>query len=211
MSASRTDPIATPASGVHSTAQPDIVRQLALQSVLQLADHDEPVKRTGPDPAQAEALMATLTPEQRERVFHVAGRRLAMQLLYELDLSTGTAEGDPALVLAKLATVDGLGPFQGERVRALVVGAWTNRKSADAVFAEIAPEWPTHRLAAIDRAILRLGHFEASSKLTPARIVIHECIELARAFGTDKSPSFVNALLDKALQAVLGEPAQGAT
>lgn len=207
MSASRTDPIATPATGMNAVSQPDIVRQLALHSVLQLADHDEPVKRTGPDPAQAEALMATLTPEQRERVYNVAGRRLALQLLYELDLSAGNSEGDPAMVLAKLATVDGLGPFQGERVRAIVTGTWTNRKAADATFAELAPEWPTHRLAAIDRAILRLGHFEGSSKLTPARIVIHECIELARAFGTDKSPSFVNALLDKALQGVLGEPA----
>jgi transcription antitermination factor NusB len=123
--------------------------------------------------------------------------------LYELDLSVAAADADPAAVLAKLATVDGLGPFQGERVRALVTGAWNARKAADVIFQQLAPEWPTHRLAAIDRAILRLGHFEASSKLTPARIVIHECIELARAFGTDKSPAFVNALLDKALQAEL--------
>lgn len=209
MSASRTDPIATPAGGWATNAQADIVRQLALHSVLQLADHDEPVKRPGPDPAQADALMAALTPEQRERVFNVASRRLALQLLYELDLSAAAADADPAHVLAKLASVDGLGPFQGERVRALVNGAWANRKAADSVFAQLAPEWPTHRLAAIDRAILRLGHFEGTSKLTPARIVIHESIELARAFGTDKSPAFVNALLDKALQGVLTEP--GAT
>jgi N utilization substance protein B len=198
MSASRTDPTVPPPASA-----PDLVRQLALHSVLQLAEHDESVKRPGPDPAQADALMKSLTPEQRERVFNVAGRRLALQLLYELDLSANPAEADPASVLAKLAGVDGLGPFQSDRIRELVTGAWSARKAADAIFAQLAPEWPTHRLAAIDRALLRLGYFEASTKLTPARIVIHESVELARAFGTDKSPAFVNALLDKALQAEL--------
>jgi|GEM_PF-328233 len=206
----------------------DLVRQLAMQSVLQLPQQDEEIegRAPAPDASQVEALLNSLTPEQRERVYNIAGRRLALQLLYELDLSSGwdgsggggtggsagksgsnggRAHGEASVVLAQLALVEDLGPFHAERVNGMVTGAWAQRSTADAAHMLIAPEWPTYRLAAIDRAILRLGHFEGTSKVTPARIVIHECVELARAFGTDKSPAFVNALLDKALQAALAE------
>ncbi len=61
----------------------------------------------------------------------------------------------------------------------------------------LAPEWPTHRLAGVDRAILRLCHHELTSGANPAPIVLNEAVELARHFSTDRSPAFINALLDK--------------
>ncbi len=185
--------------------QADLIHQLAFHSILQLPQHDEVIatRKPAPLPAQVEAILATLTPEQRERTFNIAMRRLALQLLYEADLSDAQTESSFEAVLSKLAFVDGLGPFQAQKTRDLCTGAWQARAASDAEFAKIAPEWPTYRLAAIDRALLRLGRSEGTSAITPARIVIHECVELARAFGTEKSAAFINALLDKALQSQL--------
>lgn len=195
----------TPSQPSGASQDPDMLHQLAFHSIVQLPQHDDTsmLRNKPPSAAQAESLMSTFTPEQRERTFNVASRRLSLQLLYEADLADARDSTTFNTVLAKLESVDGLGPMQAQRVRDLCSGAWTSRADADATFATLAPEWPTHRLAAIDRALLRLGYFEATSNTTPARIVIHECVELAKAFGTEKSPSFVNALLDKGLQAKL--------
>ncbi|HYF15321.1 MAG TPA: transcription antitermination factor NusB [Phycisphaerales bacterium] len=187
-----------------STHHNDAVRVLAYHSAYRLPQTDEaPSTEVAAVLRNAEALEAALTPEERQRVANIAARRLAFQILYELDVSQPK---DPrAAVEAMLAHVDGLGPIMGERVRDFALGAWENRKAADAVFAMLAPEWPTHRLAGVDRAILRLAHREIASRANPASIAINEAVELARAFGTEKSPAFINALVHKAAQS-LGAP-----
>lgn len=88
--------------------------------------------------------------------------------------------------------------------------AWSDRADADAVFAELAPEWPAHRMPAIDRAVLRLAHHEMHAGSAP-KVVVNEAVELAKQFSTADSPGFVNALLDKVLKRVLAaQPAAGA-
>ena len=87
----------------------------------------------------------------------------------------------------------------------LATEAYGDRAAADAFMTEAAPGWPAHRQAAVDRAILRLAHHEMMSGKTNAKIVVNEAVELAKEFSTDKSPAFVNGLLDKALKKVLGE------
>lgn len=147
------------------------------------------------DAPDADAFIAGLTVEQRDRLYNVAGRRLAMQVLYQLDAS---GERDAAAAIDReLADVEGLGPVAGEKVRALVLETLEVSKAADKELATLAPEWPTHRLAGVDRAILRLAYTEIVRHKQPPRIVINEAVELARAFSTDRSPAFVNALLDK--------------
>ena len=51
-------------------------------------------------------------------------------------------------------------------------------------------------MAAVDRNILRLGAYELAHTTTPAAVVLDEAVELARRFGSDASPSFVNGILD---------------
>jgi transcription antitermination protein NusB len=147
------------------------------------------------NPLDAAAAMRAMTSEQRERVHHVASRRLAFQLLYQLDASGEHDAG--AMLDRELKEVANMDDAAKEKVKALVLGAHETRRDADAKFAKLAPEWPTHRLAGVDRAILRLAHYEIANNVNPARIVINEAVELARAFSTEKSPAFVNALLDK--------------
>lgn len=58
-----------------------------------------------------------------------------------------------------------------------------------------APAWPVEKLNKIDLAILRLAIYELENKKTPPKVVIDEAVELAKEFGSEKSPSFVNGVL----------------
>lgn len=92
----------------------------------------------------------------------------------------------------------------------LASAAFAAREPADAEFAALAPDWPPHRQAAIDRAILRLAHYEMTAGETPPKVAVNEAIELAKAFSTDRSPAFINGLLGKVLKRVLGSASAGA-
>lgn len=125
-------------------------------------------------------------------------RRLAFQALYQLDARQGR---DADEIRAWLDEQDeGLRPAERDRAFSLATGAWEHRAEADAATAELAPEWPAHRQAAVDRTILRLAHYEMTRAETPPKVVVNEAVELAKTFSTDRSPSFVNALLDKILK-----------
>lgn len=62
---------------------------------------------------------------------------------------------------------------------------------------EVATNWRIDRMAPTDRNVIRMGMFEMETIGTPAAIVLNECIELAKEFGTEHSQSFVNGILDK--------------
>jgi N utilization substance protein B len=89
----------------------------------------------------------------------------------------------------------------------LAQDAFAARASADREFDTLAPEWPSRRLAPIDRTILRLAHFEMTSGRTPPKVAVNEAVELAKAFSTEKSPSFINGLLSKVLKRLQAEAA----
>ncbi len=58
-----------------------------------------------------------------------------------------------------------------------------------------APQWPIDKLNRIDLAILRLATYELLEKDTPPKVTIDEAVELAKEFGGESSPSFVNGVL----------------
>jgi N utilization substance protein B len=70
------------------------------------------------------------------------------------------------------------------------------RKDADALVRELAPNWPTHRQPAVDRAILRLVYAELKLGRTDAPLIINEAVELAKRFSTEHSPGFINGVAD---------------
>ncbi len=72
--------------------------------------------------------------------------------------------------------------------------------------AALAPEWPTYRQPVVDRNILRLAYFEIESGQTPPKVAINEAVELAREFSTQKSPAFVNGVLDKIMRNLTRTP-----
>ncbi|MEO1128430.1 MAG: transcription antitermination factor NusB [Planctomycetota bacterium] len=132
-------------------------------------------------------------------------RRLAFQALFQLD-AMGDAEPDTVRASVETMNAEADHPLAARDARRafdLALAAFRERRAADAMVAELAPTWPAHRQPAADRAILRLAIHEMTSGRTGAKIAVNEAIELAKRFSTDRSPAFVNGVLDKVLKQVL--------
>lgn len=133
-------------------------------------------------------------------------RRLAFQALYQLDAHDGDHRED---VRAALEQWEGFTPAERDRAYAEAVAAWEARARADETTESLAPAWPARRQAAVDRAILRLAHYQMHQPGALPKVVVNDAVELAKEFSTDRSPAFVNGLLDKVLKRVLAEGAGG--
>jgi N utilization substance protein B len=83
-----------------------------------------------------------------------------------------------------------------EFARRLVAGVASRASELDELVGQHARNWRVERMAAVDRNVLRLGAFELRETDTPVPVVIDEAVDLARRFGSDTSPSFVNGVLD---------------
>lgn len=130
-------------------------------------------------------------------------RRCALQAMYQLD-----AQRDAAQAPSREALLESLADSPGDdethkRGLALAMLAWQMRVDADKDLAALSPDWPTHRQPVVDRNILRLGYFEIVTGAAPPKVAINEAVELAREFSTDRSPAYVNGVLDKIMRATL--------
>lgn len=117
-------------------------------------------------------------------------RRLAFQVLFEIDCSGHTA----AQALTRL----GEEPLEEEDlafVREIVQGVVANRERIDAVIRKLAPAWPVEQIPPTERSVLRLGIYEIMFKKSPPKVAINEAVELAKSFGTSNAPKFVNGVL----------------
>lgn len=127
-------------------------------------------------------------------------RVLALQTLYEVDLANHPVE----IVLARSIE------DQPEEIQ-LQASQWTpdivdfagrlldqtitHRERLDIIIRAIAPEWPVQQMAVVDRNILRLSLAEMLYMDTPHKVAINEAIELAKRYGSDSSPRFINGAL----------------
>jgi N utilization substance protein B len=131
-------------------------------------------------------------------------REAALRVLYFWEV--GRASADEALD-AFFAEHD---PEAPPAVRAftaqLVRGTTAQVGALDALIARHAEHWRIDRLAIVDRLILRMAAWELLHVPdTPPAVVLNEAVELARTFGSDDSPRFVNGVLD-AVRRALREP-----
>jgi transcription antitermination protein NusB len=78
----------------------------------------------------------------------------------------------------------------------LFEGAAKEVPALDELIKKHTENWRFERLAAIDRAILRLAIHELRIGDTPPKVVLNEAVELAKKFSSDKSGPFVNGVLD---------------
>ncbi len=125
-------------------------------------------------------------------------RRAALQALYSADVrQRATAEeGSPLAALDALADHFELAPGARAFAEELVKGVAAERAALDARLARVARNWRLERMAAVDRNVLRLAAWEMLFGGTPAAVAIDEAVELAREFGDESSPRFVNGVLD---------------
>lgn len=127
------------------------------------------------------------------------GRMLALQVLYEIDLT----DHDPEEAMARaFAEHEPLTPDVVEHVRALVRGVDQHRNALDPIIATAAPARDLAQQAAIERNVLRLAAFELlHAPSVPPKVVINEGVELAKSFGGENSGRFINGVLRTILEA----------
>lgn len=119
-------------------------------------------------------------------------RSLALQSLFEIDL-TGH---DPASVITERLAESDLDSELAAFSRQIVLGVAPLFQILDQFIAEHAPEWPLDQVAVINRNILRIALWEfAVYGQTPLKVAINEAVELAKEFGSDSTPRFVNGVL----------------
>ena len=120
-------------------------------------------------------------------------RICALQALYQLDILSDAESDSLALGLED-------GPYSEHarlEGRRLATRVWSVHEELDLLVKPCSPDWPTHRQPIIDRNIIRLALYEIGHIETPGAKAINNAVELAKEFGTEKSPAFVNAVLDR--------------
>lgn len=119
-------------------------------------------------------------------------RCAALQALYEIDITTHT----PEIVIHERIAAQSLDKKLADFTYQIVSGVWPIITDLDIFIAEQAPEWPLDQVAVIDRNILRIALWEfAVSGNTPMKVAINEAVELAKLYGSDSAPRFVNGVL----------------
>ena len=119
-------------------------------------------------------------------------RGIALQVLYEIDMM-GHSPGE---ALANRLEEEPIEPNLAEFTRQIVFGVFPLINKLDNFIAQHAPEWPLDQVAFIDRNILRISLWEfAAEGCTPVKVAINEAIELAKIYGSDSTPRFVNGVL----------------
>ncbi len=121
-------------------------------------------------------------------------RTVAMQTLYEWDFNHRSQKLQN--LVEKNFSEFGVGAEDKEFVEELVHGVTKNIGAIDEVITKNAPDWPLEKITIIDLNVLRLGIYEMMfAKQVPPKVVIDECVEMAKTFGGGSSSKFVNGVL----------------
>lgn len=122
-------------------------------------------------------------------------RVIAFQALCEIDSTAHDEEG----ALGHLLADAGLSEPQAAFARELVHGVRQSLGILDDHIRRLAPAWPLHQMAVVDRNVLRLAIYEMLlDNRVPVRAAINEAVELAKVFGSDSSARFINGVLGAA-------------
>ena len=142
-------------------------------------------------------------------------RQVALQVLYACDFADSQqADGgiDIQERFERVAQNFDLPAGARDFALKLVTGTTSELSDIDELLAANAINWKISRMAAVDRNVLRLGIYELTRTDTPVSVILDEAIQLARRFGGESSPSFVNGVLDAVAKQVgkrVGPHAEG--
>ena len=128
-------------------------------------------------------------------------RTTALQALYEIDSSRHDAQATLDRLIQEQRLTGDLAEFTSELVRGVI----KNRNRIDKTIMKYAPAFPVDQIAVIDRNILRLAIYEILiDNKVPVKAAINEAVDLAKSFGSDASPKFVNGVLGSVASEVTG-------
>jgi N utilization substance protein B len=123
-----------------------------------------------------------------------SGREAALQLLFQMEASGASAADAIALFYRSFDAE----PEGREYSEAAVRGVEAALATVDANITKASTHWRLERMARVDRNVLRLGTWELMSRAdVPRAVILDEAVELAKAFGTEESSSFVNGVLNR--------------
>lgn len=121
-------------------------------------------------------------------------RQRALQILYQLDTTYGQEEPSFEHFWATFPSK----PEVREYAERLVRGVLQYKDVIDDRIKWTAENWNLNRMALVDRNILRIATFELLFlQEVPPKVAINEAIEIAKVYGTEKSGSFINGILDQ--------------
>ncbi|MBM4352627.1 MAG: transcription antitermination factor NusB [Deltaproteobacteria bacterium] len=121
-------------------------------------------------------------------------REYAVQILYGLDFYDIDATKSVQLHAAHFAEES----IEDRFLERLIAGVAGNRELIDGLIRQYSTNWRLERMAIVDRNILRMATYELlNMPEIPRKVSINEAIEIAKKFGGDDSPSFINGILDR--------------
>jgi N utilization substance protein B len=119
-------------------------------------------------------------------------RRVTLEALYEIDI----ADHPPGEVIDRRLKEQEIENSGVEFAYRLLYGVREHQAGIDALITRYAPEWPLEQMAVIDRNVLRIAIFEfLIDSETPVKVAINEAVELAKVYGSDSAPRFINGVL----------------
>lgn len=124
-------------------------------------------------------------------------RELALQMLFQYDMAGNT----PDMIIATFEDLQKTKPNTREFAIRVFRGTIDMMDKIDEMITAQADNWRLSRMAVVDRNIIRMSIYEfLHENDTPKLVVIDEAIEIAKRFGTQKSPQFINGILDGILK-----------
>ena len=120
-----------------------------------------------------------------------------LQVLCEVD----SVRHDAGDVLDRRVVDEKFSPSAEDFVQKLSWGVLENLQEIDKIISEFAPNWPLSQMAIVDRNLLRVAIYEiVMDSDTPPKVAINEAVELAKVFGSESSPKFVNGVLGSVME-----------
>jgi transcription antitermination protein NusB len=127
-------------------------------------------------------------------------RELALKFMYQSEFNPDNLETQ----LAQFSERSGTQAEILEFMTVLVEKVFAHAEEVDVLLKKFSDHWALERMSMVDRSILRLGICElVFTTATPPKVAINEAVEIAKKFGTEDSPDFINGILDKVFKETL--------
>ena len=124
-------------------------------------------------------------------------RELGLKFLYQNEYNSESPDSEIVVFCERANVSQEVQNF----TQALIKKFLLHEKEVDELLKKISAHWAPDRMAVIDKNIIRLGICELLfDSTTPPKVVINEAVEIAKKFGAEESPGFINGILDKVLK-----------
>ena len=123
-----------------------------------------------------------------------SSRELALKFLYQSELNEGNVDEQMGSFMERNSSKDEIDVFMKELVEAVI----KHKKEIDEIVQKFSDNWVLDRMTVIDRNILRISTCELLFNFsTPPKVAINEAVDIAKKYGNEDSPEFINGILDK--------------